>query len=104
MRLYLSGAITGTTDYLDRFDHYEQIFAAKGYSVVNPAKVCNNLPKLTHDEYMRICLQMLGCCDLIFAIPGWESSAGAREELIWASRNGIMRIRLYEESEANEDA
>lgn len=94
MRIYISGAITGTSGYLYRFAEVEKMFTNKGFTVINPAKVCSKLPNsLSHEEYMHICLPMLDLCDLIYMIPGWEESKGARRELGYAIRRGIRRVR-----------
>ena len=45
MKIYISGAITGTDDYMERFSKAEKELAEQGYSVVNPAKVNAQLPE-----------------------------------------------------------
>ena len=50
MKIYISGAITGTDDYMERFEKAEKELAEKGYSVVNPAKVNAQLPEDTSYE------------------------------------------------------
>ena len=44
MKIYISGAITGTDDYMERFEKAEKELTDKGYSVLNPAKVNAQLP------------------------------------------------------------
>jgi hypothetical protein len=39
MKTYISGAITGTTDYMERFEKAEQLLKAQGREVVNPTKL-----------------------------------------------------------------
>ena len=39
MRTYISGPITGTTDYKERFAVAEQAINAAGYVAINPEKV-----------------------------------------------------------------
>lgn len=82
--IYISGAITGTTDYIERFQKAEDELAAKGYRVVNPAKVCSYLPQLSHSEYMNICIEMLKPCDSVYFLKGWKNSVGASKEYMFS--------------------
>ena len=53
MKIYLSGKITGTTDYMERFSAKQKDLKTKGYEVVNPALINSFLPKsTTWEEYM----------------------------------------------------
>lgn len=89
MKIYISGAITGTDDYMARFERAEQKLRARGETeIINPAKVCSSLPgTLTHEEYMKICLAMLSLCDEVYLIPPWTDSRGVRQELEFAIDN-----------------
>lgn len=90
MRIYISGKITGTTDYMTRFGKADLILKGKGFDVVNPARVCSQLPDtLTHDEYMKICIPLLSLCDSIYIMTGYEDSVGAMMELEWAKKHGL---------------
>ena len=96
--IYLSGRISGLDreDYLSIFEHHEK----KLGECVNPAKVMDGLPKMQHHEYMRIALTLLSMCDMIYLIPGWENSAGARsgssrrsaEPLSWRQRSSSSSL------------
>lgn len=44
MKVYISGPITRTSDYMERFNEAQKYLESKGYSVVNPALVNSNLP------------------------------------------------------------
>lgn len=89
MRIYISGAITGTDDYMARFERAERKLRERGETeIINPAKVCASLPgTLTHEEYMKICLAMLSLCDEVYLIPPWTDSRGVRCELEFAIDN-----------------
>ena len=51
IKIYISGKITGTTDYIQRFERVEK--ALSNYIVINPAKVNVQLPIETMwKEYM----------------------------------------------------
>ena len=101
MKIYISGAITGTTDYMERFAKAEKELTEKGYSVVNPAKVNAQLPEdTTYEEYMKICFCMLDICEAIFMIQGWDKSCGANREYSYALANDM--IIMFEKEIENE--
>lgn len=90
MKIYISGAITGTDDYIERFERAERKLRERGETeIINPAKVCASLPEtLTHEEYMKICLAMLSLCDKVYLIKPWADSKGVWEELKYAIDTG----------------
>ena len=68
MRVYLSGAITGTDDYMERFARAQMLLQNEGHSVINPALVNSNMPSdTTYEEYMNMSFTMLSMCDAIYA-------------------------------------
>lgn len=76
MKIYISGKITGTSDYMDRFAKAEKALRTKGLEVVNPAK--EDLPKnLPWEEYMKHDVKLLAGCDAIYMLDGWRQSRGA---------------------------
>ena len=80
-RIYISGKITGTDDYMERFEKAEKYLITKGYSVLNPAKVNAQMPSdTTYDEYMQIALTMLRMADSIYMLKNWQDSNGAKIE------------------------
>ena len=81
MKIYISGKITGTTDYIERFAAAEEKLTAAGFVTVNPARVNGELPQeTTYDEYMAMSLTMLDMCQAIYMLDGWEDSTGASIE------------------------
>lgn len=95
MKVYISGPITGTIDYMERFAEAQKELEAKGYEVVNPALINSNLPKCTTwDEYMRVSLVLLDLCDAIYMLKGWADSNGASLEYFTAKKS---RIKIIEE-------
>ncbi len=95
MRIYISGKITGTLDYMERFQRAESCVKAehKDADVINPAKVNVMMPSLTHDEYMRMSFCMLDMADAIFMTSGWEDSKGACMEYGYAVARGKEIIK-----------
>ena len=88
MKIYISGAITGTDDYMERFAKAEKQLAEQGYSVVNPAKVNAQLPEdTTYEEYMKMCFCMLDMCEAIYMLKGWSKSCGSNREYWYAMGN-----------------
>ena len=85
MKIYISGAISGTTDFMERFAKAEKELTEQGYSVVNPAKVNAQLPEDTsYEEYMKMSFCMLDMCEAIFMIQGWSKSSGSIREYGYA--------------------
>lgn len=85
MKIYISGAISNTDDYMERFAKAEKELAEKGYSVINPAKVNAQLPEDTaHEEYMKISICLLDMCDSIYILKDWNKSYGAIREFGFA--------------------
>ena len=95
MKIYISGSITGTDDFMERFSIAQKKLERDGHDVVNPALVNSNLPKsTTYSEYMDMSICMLKMCDAIYLLEGWKSSRGANLELIFAMLNN--KKILYE--------
>ncbi len=81
MKIYISGPITGTSDYMERFAAAEKRLQQEGHVVVNPARVSGELPEGTsQSEYMSISICMLDMCEGIFMMRNWERSRGANME------------------------
>lgn len=101
MKIYISGAISGTDDYMERFAKAEKELTENGYSAVNPAKVNAQLPEDTsYEEYMKMCFCMLDMCIAIYMLDGFEKSCGANREYDYALAKDM--IIMHEKERANE--
>ena len=93
MKLYLSGAITGTDDYMDRFSMAEKSLEVE-HTIINPAKVNAQLPSDTnYEDYMKMSFCMLDMCDGIYLLKGWEKSCGSNRELGYAMAKWKIILR-----------
>lgn len=94
MRVYISGAITGTNDYMERFQKAENNLKKQGYSVINPARLNSVMgDDAEYEEYMKISLCMLCICDAIYMLEGWQQSRGANREFGYALARDIMIMK-----------
>ena len=84
MRIYISGPITNTPDYISNFSVAEQKLKSEypNAEIINPT-VLDKLP-LEYDEYMKLDLMLLDMCDAIYMMNGWEKSKGACIEFGYA--------------------
>ena len=98
MRVYLSGPITGNKnyhlDFLKAENRVTSIF--KGADVINPMWLNNVLPNGKHDEYMALCIPLVGMSDMMVMLLGWEKSKGATIERSLAKEIGISIVELSE--------
>lgn len=88
-KVYISGAITGTDDYMKRFADAERYLTDNGHEVINPAEINSHLPEsTTYEEYMAISFELLKQCNTIFMLDGWRESCGANREYGYAMAIG----------------
>ena len=98
-KIYISGKITGTTDYMQRFSEAKlRLMNYFDCDIINPAKVNSMLPtNTTYEEYMKMSLCMLSMCDTIYMLKGWKDSKGARLEHEYAKAHNYNIIYESEE-------
>lgn len=107
---YLSGPITGNSDYEKQFAQAAEALTRKGYDVINPAALNQAIPltKLSYARIMEIDLLLLSMADFLVQLPGWESSVGANRELSYALATDklvvLLEDLLKEGSHADEPA
>lgn len=95
MKVYISGPITGTEDYKERFRMAEMELRHVGHIPVNPVTISEKLGKnLPHEAYMKRDIEWLITCEGIYMLPGWENSEGAKVEKMIADACGIPEIKV----------
>lgn len=90
--IFLSGPITGTSDYTSRFAMKEYELHKAGEWVINPAKVCAQIQPhemFDHDAYLDVTLSLLKNCTTLYLMEGWEDSEGCQAELRYALMHGL---------------
>lgn len=86
MTVYIAGPMTGQKDYnRPQFNAAEKYYKNKGFKVLNPAILPDDLPR---NAYMPICLAMLEQADAIALLPHFISSMGAVIEHKYANYQG----------------
>lgn len=88
--VYISGPMSGIVNF-NRFAffHAAHKLKEKGYHILNPATLPDGLTQL---QYMSICQPMVMAAEVIYMLPGWEDSAGARAEHELAMKLGLAFI------------
>ena len=95
-RIYLAGPMSGLPDLnYPAFNAKAAELRAQGHHVENPAE--NPVPACgSWQGYMRMAVAQLVTCEVIFLLPGWEKSKGARVERDLARRLGIADWKQME--------
>lgn len=76
-KVYVSGKITGDPNYVEKFTKIQRALETTGYTVLNPIIYPEGL---TWEEYMHLSYAMIDCADIIYLLPDWEDSKGAKLE------------------------
>lgn len=85
-KIYIAGKITGLENYEELFDRAERKLREKGFITINPVKVTSGLnpSETSHEEYMRVAIELLLMSDSVYFLSNWQDSEGARQEYIYA--------------------
>ena len=90
-KVYIAGPVTGRTDYEEKFGAAEGKLRSMGYEPYNPVG-----PGLVdgweYRDYINRGLEMLMQADVIYMLPDWEKSPGARLERMYAEICGLKVI------------
>lgn len=80
--IYISGQITGLPyEYaLSAFDKAEKLLQSLGYDVINPMTHVPYNENWSWYDYMSEDIKLLGKCESIYMLKGWQKSDGARIE------------------------
>lgn len=105
-RVYISGKITGLSrdDYRMLFAHAEALLISAGYRTVNPTRFLISRNRflywlLGYRLVLLIDLWVLDkFCGMIYMIPGWTASVGARIEEAFACNRGIGEIMYFDKA------
>lgn len=100
MKIYISGPVTGTTDYIERFAKTEKHLSSSfgKIEIFNPVRhIINTLRKPEEIGWpfiMSILLDELcyGNYTHIYLMQGWQNSSGAVIEQCYAKRLGMEFI------------
>ena len=92
-RVYIAGKVTGEDrdSCYSKFKNAQTKVEEKGFDAVNPLKLIADRP-LKWEEAMAVCLVELHRCDLIYLLPDWVDSPGARLEAHYARRLDIKTL------------
>lgn len=89
-KVYISGPISGTKDFHDRFNKAERELKRLGFNVINPVSVFYSLPDwFSYEDIMTVDFALLRTCDTIYMLKNWKLSEGATRELEIAIGNGF---------------
>lgn len=96
--IYISGPITGDKAYRQKFRAAAEQLKARGYNVVNPAELDDVLPveSMTWSQILDHCLDLLGRCDAVVVLPGWEESRWCNREVGYAQGVGMIILPIEE--------
>lgn len=93
MKLYIAGPISGTEDYVERFDSAAKRLKRNGFEVENPTDGEIGGAACTYEMLMLIGLGRLASCDGIYLLNGWEKSLGANREYGFALARGMLVMK-----------
>ena len=99
MKIYISGRITGSKFYRERFSDAGIFLTCAGYSFISPLDFGSD--KLSWEDNMRRALSiMLLLADGVALLDDWEDSKGAKIEKRLAEESGVpvkpLAERLHE--------
>ena len=104
-KTYISGKITGLEERMVRghFNKAEtELVVHNGIDpdyIFNPYSLSVKFPGFGYEDFMRIDMAALECCEQIYMLDNWEDSPGAKRELGYAKKLGLDIMWESEEVE-----
>lgn len=94
LMIYIAGPMRGKPENnFPAFDRAAAMFLSAGHIPVSPVTIgqahFGNNPAVLPQEYLRKDVRYLTSCDAIALLPGWESSTGARCEVVVSLTIGL---------------
>ncbi len=91
--IYICGKVTGLQpeQVEEKFDCAADYLHDLGYKVVNPVTLVGN-PQAKWKSAMHICIKGLMDCEKLYLLHDWQTSRGARLEVLIAHALGITII------------
>lgn len=99
VKVYVSGKMRGVKDYNRiNFAKWTRKLNEEGYDAVNPFKVGEKFGRpedieKDHELFAKVFdadMKALAECDAIFMMNGWETSSGAKSELLYALEHNMI--------------
>lgn len=93
MIVYVAGKITGLHKavYGVNFNYAEDKLLALGFDVINPVRRID--VTLPYDEIMEECFKLIEKSDIVYFMPNWIDSKGAKKEYEYAKKLGKIIIK-----------
>lgn len=86
--VYLSGKIADNENCQKDFACAERFLSQIGYVVINPARIKDEIPEITNEQFTQICYKLIDISQIIFMVSGWKDSKTANAELTYAKSLG----------------
>lgn len=99
--VHISGPITGVEHYGEAFEAAEAAIVEKGHIPLTPA---THPRGLTNGQYMRMCFAQMDCADVVYFLPNWKQSSGARLERLYCQYIGKPCIDSLDQLAADNSA
>ena len=97
MTVYISGPISGTSDYPARFSKAVFMLLEAGYKrIINPAQMDGAMIGATQEDFLDISLKLVDKADFLVMLPGWENSIGCNREIGFAIARGKPYMPMEE--------
>lgn len=94
MNIYIAGRIEGDPDYKRKFAKAAKKIRRERDVPLNPAR---HPAGLTKADYMRLNFAMIDTADIVYFLPDWQDSAGARLEREYCDYVGKLYFTLTED-------